>query len=129
MHNFRRLLVWQKAHAATVEIERLVTQIPRRDNAELISQLRRAAVSIPGNIVHGSGRASDPEFARFLGISLASAGEAEYHLELAADTGRIPREAFEARKAELVEIRKMLVGLIGRMNSGRERRDRSNDTV
>ena len=117
MHNFRRLLVWQKAHAVVVEIERLVMQIPRRDNAELISQLRRAAVSIPGNIVHGSGRPSDRDFARFLGIALASAAEAEYHLELAAETGRIQRDEAEVRMRELVEIRKMLVGLIRRMNA------------
>jgi four helix bundle protein len=128
MHNFRRLLVWQKAHAAVVEIERLVMRIPRRDNAELISQLRRASVSIPGNIVQGSGRASDREFARFLGIALASAGEVEYHLELAADTGRIPRDEFEVRQTELVEIRKMLVGLIRRINSRRATPVPSSDT-
>jgi four helix bundle protein len=118
MHNFRRLHVWQKAHSVAVEIERLVMQIPRRDNAELISQLRRAATSIPANIVHGSGLASDRDFARFLGIALASAAEVEYHLELAADTNRIPRIVVEVRKTEVVEIRKMLVGLIRRINSG-----------
>jgi four helix bundle protein len=118
MHNFRRLLVWQKAHAATLEVERLAARIPRRGNAELVSQLRRAAVSVPGNIVHACGRASDREFARYLGIALASAGEVEYHLELAADTGRIPRAEFDRRKAELIEVRRMLVGLIRRANSG-----------
>jgi four helix bundle protein len=118
MHNFRRLLVWQKAHSVAVEIERLAMQIPRRDNAELISQLRRAATSIPANIVHGSGLASDRDFARFLGIALASAAEVEYHLELAAETKRIPRNEVEQRTTEVVEVRKMLVGLIRRINSG-----------
>jgi four helix bundle protein len=129
VHNFRRLLVWQKAHAVVVEIERLVMRIPRRDNAELISQLRRAEVSIPANIVYGSGRASDREFVRYLGIALASAAEVEYHLELAADTGRILRDEFELRKTELVEIRKMLVGLIRRMNSNGETPDPSTGRV
>ena len=112
MHNFHRLLVWQKAHVLVIEIERLAAQMPRRDNAELISQLRRAAVSIPGNIVIGCGRTSDKDFARFLGIALASAGEVEYHLKLAADTGVIPRAEVELRTAEVAEIGKMLVGLI-----------------
>jgi four helix bundle protein len=116
MHNFRRLLVWQKAHAFVVEIERLAVRIPRRDNAELISQLRRAAVSIPGNIVTGCGRPTDKDFARFLGIALASAGEVEYHLKLAADTGAIPREEFELRTAEVAEISRMLVGLMRTLN-------------
>jgi four helix bundle protein len=117
MHNFRRLTVWQKAHAATIEIERLLDRIPRRNNVDLISQIRRAAVSIPANIVLGSGRASDRDFAHYLEIALASAGETEYHLQLAADTKRIPREDFVARQADLVEVRKMLVGLIRKLDS------------
>ena len=97
MHNFRRLTVWQKAHAATIEIERLLDRIPRRHNVDLISQIRRAATAIPANIVLGSGRVSDRDFSRYLDIALASAAETEYHLQLAADTG-------------------MLVGLIRRLN-------------
>ena len=115
MHNFRRLLVWQKAHEAAVHIDALLERIPRRHNADLIGQIRRAAVSIPANIVHGSGRASNRDFARFLEIALASASEAEYHLQLAAETRKIPHEAFLARQAELTEIRRMLVGLIRKL--------------
>lgn len=114
MHNFRRLLVWQKAHAATVGIERLASQIPRRDNAELISQLRRAAFSVPTNIVHACGRVSDAEFARYLGIACASAKEVEYHLQLAADTDRAPRDKVVQYQADMVEIQKMLTALIRR---------------
>lgn len=116
MHNFRLLTVWQKAHAAAIEIERLLERIPRRHNVDLISQIRRAAVAIPANIVLGSGRTSDRDFARYLEIALASAGETEYHLQLAADTSRISRNEFTARQAELVEVRRMLVGLIRRLN-------------
>ena len=94
MHNFRRLQVWEKAHAAAVEIERLLDRIPRRNNVDLISQIRRAAVSIPANIVLGSGRTSDRDFAHYLEIALASAGETEYHLQLAADTKKISARRF-----------------------------------
>lgn len=119
MHNFHRLLVWQKAHDATVKIEALLETIPRRNNSDLISQIRRATVSVPANIVHGSGRGSNLEFARFLEIALASAGEVEYHLQLAADTGKIPRSTFVDRKGDLMEIRRMLVGLIRKLRSER----------
>ena len=115
MHNFRRLLAWQKAHALTVEVDRLVERMPRRHNADLISQIRRAARSIPANIVLGSERATNADFARFLGISLASAAELDYHLEFASDTRKIPREESARRQAELVEIRRMLFGLIRRL--------------
>src|ERR1700727_2565138 len=116
MHNFRRLTVWQKAHAVTIEIEQLLDRIPRRHNVDLIDQIRRAAVSVPANIVLGSGRTSDRDFAHYLEIALASAGETEYQLQLAADTKKIPREEFVARQADLVEVRKMLVGLIRKLN-------------
>ena len=116
MHNFRRLLVWQKAHAATVNVEALLDRIPRRQNADLINQIRRAVVAVPANIVHGCGRATDRDVSRFLEIALASAGEVEYHLQLAADTRKIPREEFIARQAELIEVRRMLVGLIRKLN-------------
>ena len=117
MHNFRRLLVWQKAHALTLEVDRLTERIPRRGNADLISQTRRAAISIPTNIVLGSERPTDRDFARCLQISLASAAELDYHLQLAADTGKIPRAASARSQADLADISRMLVGLIRRLRA------------
>ena len=118
MHDYHRLLVWKKSHAVSVAVHRLTKCIPRRHNADLINQMRRAALSIPSNIAAGSCRPTDRDFARYLGIALASASELEYHLEFAADTELIDRSPSAARQAELVEIRKMLVGLIRRMQAG-----------
>jgi four helix bundle protein len=117
MHDYHRLLVWKKAHSVAIAIDRLTCRMPRRDNSDLISQMRRAALSIPTNIAEGSNRPTDRDFARFLQIALASASELEYHLEFSADTARIDRAQFTAHQAELVEIRKMLVGLIRRMKA------------
>ncbi|MGH7656488.1 MAG: four helix bundle protein [Gemmatimonadaceae bacterium] len=117
MHDYHRLLVWKKAHSVAVAIHRLTGRMARRYNADLINQMRRAALSIPSNIADGSNRPTDLDFARFLQIALASATELEYHLEFAADTALIDRAQFTAHQAELVEIRKMLVGLIRRMKS------------
>jgi hypothetical protein len=85
MHDYHRLLVWEKSHAVSVAVHRLTERIPRRYNADLI------------------------------GIALASASELEYHLEFAADAELIDRSLSAARRAGVVEIRKMLVGLIRRM--------------
>jgi four helix bundle protein len=117
MHDYHRLLVWKKSHAVAVAVHRLASRIPRGRNAELISQMQRAALSIPSNIADGCCRPTDRDFARYLGIALASASELEYHLEFAADTELIDRELSVSRQAELVEIRKMLVGLIRRMQA------------
>jgi four helix bundle protein len=112
MQNYRRLSVWRKAHAIALNIRILTGQMPREGNLGLIDQLRRAALSIPANIAEGSSRPTDKDFVKFLNIALASTTEAEYHLEFAADAGIIPSREFELRRVELIEVRKMLTGLI-----------------
>jgi four helix bundle protein len=111
MQDFRKLSVWQKAHTVSVNIYRLSTDLPRSGNASFISQVRRAAESIPANIAEGAGRGTDSDFARFLQIAIGSSTELESHLQFAADIGMIPPALFDARKGEVVEVRKMLIGL------------------
>ena len=112
MQSYRRLSVWRKAHAIALNVHRLTEGIPRGGNAGLINQLRRAALSIPSNIAEGSSRPTDKDFAKFLHIALASTTEVEYHLEFAADASIIPPREFIVRQHELIEIRKMLTGLV-----------------
>lgn len=114
MQNYHKLKVWEKAHTLALAVHSLTEHVPRKNNTELIDQLRRAALSIPANIVEGAGCATDKDFARFLRIAFASANELEYHLQFAADTGAVPQVISAARQAEVVEIRKMLMGLIRR---------------
>lgn len=85
MADFKRLEVWQKAHALTMRIHTLATTMRRRDHASLRSQMIRAAQSIAANIVEGRGQASDAEFIRYLRQALNSASELEYHLICARD--------------------------------------------
>lgn len=117
MQNFRQLEVWRRAHGLALNVQRLTGAIPRRDNSGLISQIRRAALSIPANIAEGSSKESDKDFARFLVIAIASASELEYHLQFSFDAGLIPRAEFEARLAEVVTVRRMLIGLLKRVRS------------
>ena len=112
MQNYRRLPVWMKAHAIALNVHRLTERIPRRGNAGLIDQLRRAALSIPANIAEGSSRPTDKDFAKFLNIALASATEVQYHLEFADAASIISHREFELRKQELNEVRRMLTGFI-----------------
>src|SRR5471030_1220513 len=114
MQNYRKLSVWVKAHALAVAIHELTDQLPRRNNVELVDQMRRASHSVPTNIVEGAGSSTQKEFARFLKIAFASANELEYHLQFAADTGVISQQLFNARQVEVIEVRKMLTGLIRR---------------
>src|SRR5450631_2549478 len=98
MQNFRQLLVWQKAHISAVTVQRSTESIPRSGNVGLISQIRRAALSVPANIAEGCGRSSDQDFAKFIQIAVGSSSELEYHLQCATDTSLMHRAEFEPRQ-------------------------------
>jgi four helix bundle protein len=119
MQDYHNLKVWHAAHELAVRVHSLTSQIPRTNNAEIVGQIRRAALSIPANIAEGCGRSSDRDFAKFLRIAFASANELEYHLEYVVETGlmRGARTDFEERRAEIIHIRRMLTGLLRKVRA------------
>jgi four helix bundle protein len=82
---FRDLLVWRKAHQLVLRTYQFTAGFPKTEAFGLTSQLRRAAVSIPANIVEGFRRRSALEKTRFYNIAQASLDEAHYYLILAND--------------------------------------------
>ena len=115
MQDFRNLRVWQKSHKVTLAVYAESAKLPKGIGWSLQSQLVRAAVSVPANIAEGCGRAGDREFRRFLRHSLGSACELEYHLLLARDLGFLSKGAFDALSPRVVEVKRMLTGLIRRL--------------
>ena len=115
MQNYRNLLVWQKAHALALEIQLLTESWNSRANPGLIGQLRRASLSIPSNIVEGSSRSGDKEFAKFIQIAIGSATEAEYQLQFAMDSGMAVEESTMPVIDKAVEVRRMLIGLLKKL--------------
>jgi len=111
MQDFRRLLVWERAHGLALGVRRGIRKFPRSERGSLKSQMTNAAESIAFNIVEGCGSTSSKEFARFLEISIRSASELEYQLQLAADSGLLQHSVSRPLSAETVEIRRMLCGL------------------
>lgn len=77
----------------------------------LKSQIIRAAMSIPANIVEGRAQHSERDFSRFVGYAIASASELEYHLIAARDIGAMRATHTEPRIQSAIEVRKMLIGL------------------
>jgi four helix bundle protein len=118
MIDFHSLKVWHKAHALTLQVYRETSHSLRRDRA-LASQTRRAAASVSANIVEGCGGASEPELGRFLAIALKSVVELEYHLLLAHDLGYLPDRRYETLRSGALEVKRMLVGLLKRIESHR----------
>ena len=78
----------------------------------LRSQMIRAAMSIPANIVEGRACATDREFCRYLRYAIASGRELEYHLIAARDVHALDDETFHSLSTQLADVLKMLHGLI-----------------
>ncbi len=84
---FEVLLVWQKAHQFVLEVYKLTKGFPKSEIYGLTSQFRRAAVSIPANIVEGFKKRSKLDKVRFMNIAQGSLEESRYYLLLARDLG------------------------------------------
>jgi four helix bundle protein len=120
--DFKRLFVWQKAHALGLHAHRVATGIRRSQDLALRGQITRAAMSIPANIVEGRRQESEKEFARFLRIAVNSGCELEYHLIVARDIGAISEVEAASLLREVIEVRRMIHGLLKKIgNSPKER--------
>ena len=102
---FQDLIVWQKAHQFVLAVYPYSSQFPRVETYGLVSQLRRAAVSIPANIAEGFQRRSRAEKARFLNIAHSSLEECRYYLILSRDLGYGDSEEL---RIQLEEVSRLL---------------------
>lgn len=87
MHQYKELKLWQKAIGLDSEVYSLTSRFPDKERFGLISQINRAAVSIPSNIAEGPGRNSDKGFVQFLTITHASTYEVETQLIISKNLG------------------------------------------
>ncbi len=112
MRDFKTLKVWSKAHCFSLHVYQATQHFPKYERFGLTVQLRRSAVSIPSNIAEGCGRIGEKEFARFLGIALGSASEAEYQLLLSHDLKYLQTNYYQYLACQIDEIKRMLISLI-----------------
>jgi len=117
MQNFRNLIVWEKSHQLAIQVYKQSATFPKEELFGLVSQLRRAAHSIPTNIAEGTGRGSGPDFARFVQIAMGSASETEYLLLLCFELEFISKTEYIRLNESVVEIKKMLSSLIKKLKA------------
>ena len=117
VQSYQDLMVWQRGMDLTEAIYRLTATMPQAERYGLISQMQRAAVSIPANIAEGWGRQSTGDYIRFLKIAQGSAAELETELLLSIRLGLLTQEAAEQATSLLQELRKMLRAMIGSLQS------------
>src|SRR5688572_15392177 len=112
MSDFKKLKVWQKAQTLALDTHRVACRIRGSSQSGMRTQMINAAMSVPTNIVESRGQRTARETCRYLRMSLNSATELEYHLLTAADLKAISRPQCLTLTSQLVEVRKMLYGLI-----------------
>ena len=108
----KKLDVWKESVALATDIYKLTEGFPKSEIYGLVSQMRRAAVSVPSNIAEGAARNSDKEFAQFLNIAGGSLSELDTQLEIAFNLKYISLEERDDIDRKLEHITIKLGGLI-----------------
>jgi len=118
IETFEDLVVWKRAHALVLEIYRITRDYPKDEKFSLVSQMRRAAVSVAANIAEGFKKRTLRDKSNFYNISQGSLEELRYYLILSADLGYLKPN--EDLKVFTEEIGRMLNGLIKSMQERRQ---------
>ena len=112
MLHWSELEVFEKAHKLTLEIYEVTESYPKNELFGIVSQLRRAAYSVPVNIVEGKSRKNTKELIQFLNIANASLEEVRYLLLLSKDLGYIDDTKYSKLESDCEIISRMLNSFI-----------------
>lgn len=113
MRDYKKLEVWKKSHELYMYVKKNITvKFPKEERYEMTSQLLRASLSIPLNIVEGCGRYTDKDFAHFLDNSLGSTNETDYCCFASAELKYITAEEYNNVNKLVNEVRAMLISFI-----------------
>lgn len=115
MKNYKELIIWQKGIEIVKKTYLLAKLFPGEEKYGMVSQVTRAAVSIPANIAEGSSRQSDKDYARFLQLALGSAFEIQTYLIIARELEWVTQELTEL-DALIEEEIKMIHKFINTLN-------------
>ncbi|SEG32663.1 four helix bundle protein [Halpernia humi] len=116
MHNFQKLIFWQKSMDLAKDVYLLCQKLPSDEKFGLVSQMKRCAISIPSNISEGVGRNGNKEFNHFLGISIGSSCELQTQLILSEKLGLVENQSIEELLASVNEIQKMIFTFMKTLN-------------
>jgi len=116
VQSYRDLIVWKKSMSLVLNVYRSTNAFPKTETYGLVSQLRRAAVSVPSNIAEGQARLSTAEFKQSLGHARGSLMEVETYILLGQELGYLEHDQSESLLAGTAEVGKILNGLLNSLN-------------
>ena len=107
----RNLDVWKRSMELVEAIYQITSQFPQAEQYGLVSQMRRASISIPSNLAEGAARTGKKEFLQFINIAQGSVSELDTQVELAKDLGFLEQKNYDELMLSLRVISKQLYGL------------------
>lgn len=117
MHNFKELKVWQKAVDLAVKIYTVTKSFPTEEKFGLVSQMRRAGVSVPSNIAEACAKTSSKSFVNSLEVSLGESFELETQMIISERVGILDPETAREMESDLTEVQRMIMGLKNSLES------------
>lgn len=117
MHNFKELKVWQKAVDLAVKIYTVTKSFPQEEKFGLVSQMRRAGVSVPSNIAEGCAKTSTKSFVNSLEVSLGESFELETQMIISERVGILNPKIAREMDSDLTEVQRMIMGLKNSLES------------
>lgn len=112
MRDYKKLNVWEMAIGVTVKVYKITKEFPDDEKYGLVSQMRRAAVSVASNIAEGCGRKTEKAFITFLYNAMGSLKELECQVYISRELDYLEDEKFREVDEELVLLGKKLVNFI-----------------
>ncbi len=109
---FKGLIVWQKAYGLALDIYKRTKEFPKNEQYGLISQIRRASISVSANIAEGYERRHRKEYIHYLSIAKGSLSEVETYLLFSKDLGYTQHQEFNDLENKRQEVGRLLNGLI-----------------
>ncbi len=110
--SFTDLIAWKESHDLVLRIYQLTSTFPKEEQFGLVSQLRRASVSISSNIAEGFSRNSNKEKIQFYYTAKGSLTEVQNQLLISKDLSYLKKESFNTMALQSVKVSKLIVGLI-----------------
>jgi four helix bundle protein len=111
VRHYQELKVWQRAMDLAVQCYQATSDFPKEELFGLVSQIRRAASSIPANLAEGQGRENTKEFLHFLSVARGSLRELETHLLLSHRVCFLDSSRLESLVEVIDEVSRMMSGL------------------
>jgi four helix bundle protein len=115
MQDFRKVVVWQKAHELALRIHELTFDFPKEEQFGLRSTIRRISAEIPAKIAQGCNAPQNADFLRHLQTDFGNGGQLEYYLLLARDLKLFTNNEYEQLNEKTVEVKKMLQGYMQKL--------------